>query len=232
MKDSSYPQPYISGLSVRGAARITNEAKRFPGQLRGAPNGTFGNHSGICPNADTAAWASRGRAPTPFLENLTFPPPQLKRQRPCDDQSLKPQVSSLGNTPVFKQSIHRLARDSGLLHPGLRFESSPESPPGKSGPQDAVTLGGGTGWAVTQAWGRGTRHCKPKPHTDQDAGIRDNVFTGDWGREWEERKDASQRRGGMRRHGTSTLVAWIPIPSPRGFPSDSWSSVRLLVIVL
>ena len=155
MKDSSYPQPYISRLSVRGAARITSEAKRFPGQLRGAPNGTFGNHSSIRPNADTAAWASRGRAPTPFLENLTFPSPQLKRQRPCDDQSLKPQVSSLGNTPVFKQSIHRLARDSGLLHPGLRFESSPESPPGKSGPQDAVTLGGGTGAEQSRRRGAG-----------------------------------------------------------------------------
>lgn len=55
MKDSSYPQPYVSGLSVRGAARITSEAKRFPGHLRGAPRGTFGNHSDICPNADTAA---------------------------------------------------------------------------------------------------------------------------------------------------------------------------------
>lgn len=51
MKNSSYPQPYVSGLSVRGVARITSEAKRFPGQLREAPNGTFGDHSDICPNA-------------------------------------------------------------------------------------------------------------------------------------------------------------------------------------
>lgn len=64
-------------------------------------------------------------------------------------------MSSLGNTPVFKQSIHRLARDSGLLHPGLRFESSPESPPGKSGPQDAVTLGGGTGAEQSHRHGAG-----------------------------------------------------------------------------
>lgn len=154
MRDSSYPQPYVSGLSVRGAARIS-EAKRFPGQLREAPNGTFGDHSDMCPNAVPAASASRGRASIPFLKNMTFPPPQLKRHRPCDDQSLKAQVSSLGNTAVFKQSIHRLARDTGLLHPGLRLESSPESPPGKSGPQDAVMLGAGTGAEQSRRRGPG-----------------------------------------------------------------------------
>ena len=61
----------------------------------------------------------------------------------------------MGNTAVFKQSIHRLARDAGLLHPGLRLESSPESPPGKSGPQDAVTLGAGTGAEQSRRHGPG-----------------------------------------------------------------------------
>lgn len=69
-------------------------------------------------------------------------------------------------------------------------------------------------WAVTQAWGRGTRHCKPKPHTDQDAGSRDNIFTGDWGREWEERKDASQRRGGINWQGASTPLGLDPYSIP------------------
>ena len=59
------------------------------------------------------------------------------------------------------------------------------------------------GRAVTQAWARGTR--KPKPHTDQDAGSRDDVLTGDWGRDWAERKDASlSGAGGIRRQGAST----------------------------
>lgn len=121
MKDSSYPQSHISGLHVKGATRITSEAEGFPGQLRGLLKGHLGDHSDICPGAR----APCGRAPTPFLENLTFPPPQLRSQRPCDDQSINPHLSSRGYTPDFREGIHRLARDSGLLCPGfLRNESS------------------------------------------------------------------------------------------------------------
>lgn len=121
MKDSSYPQSHILGLRVKGATRITSEAEGFPGQLRGLLKGHLGDHSDICPGAR----APCGRAPTPFLENLTFPPPQLRRQRPCDDQSINPHLSSRGYTPDFREGIHRLARDSGLLCPGfLRNESS------------------------------------------------------------------------------------------------------------
>lgn len=61
MKDGVSPQSHILGFHTR-EARMKNEAKGFPDQLRGPPTGHFGDHSGICSNTAPAARAMGGRA--------------------------------------------------------------------------------------------------------------------------------------------------------------------------
>lgn len=61
MKDGVSPQSHILGFHAR-EARIKNEAKGFPDQLRGSPTGHFEDHSGICSNTAPVAPATGGRA--------------------------------------------------------------------------------------------------------------------------------------------------------------------------
>lgn len=122
-----------------------------------------------------------------------------------------------GNTCVqagHPQAGHR----PGTLHPGLRLESSPKSPPGESGPQDAVTPGGGAGAEQSRRRGAGAPATAGPSlmQTKMQAAETAPSQETEAGNEGEEGR--IKRRGAIRRQGASPLTAWIPIPSPRGFP--------------